>query len=605
MPMSNQPVFRLNAFAGVFSSLLKKGFRFLSSVKLAIPVLLALIGILAAGTIIESLHGAEAGKILVYDTWWFTLVLILLGTNVFCATLTRLPWQKKHTGFVLTHFGMLLILAGSFVTRHVMIDSQMALEEGESGSVVALPNLLVQMLTLGGAESLYEVPRKALPWQGREALKPQGGASEPFEVSLRSFYPKARSEELTVGAETGPAALKFSLHNLFVNETQWLTEAPSPGSVLRLGPLTVVFAEKLLAENTAPPPPRGYLELHLPGGGTAELPVPQGEFPQTDPIEGTPYKVTFLQFLKDARVEGLTLKDLGAEAPEENPAAWGNPALRVQVEGPELSETHTVFSNFPDFPTIHGRQPGPSDLRAAYQLPQAARGGEGKILRFVKNPEGGLFYQLKDGLRVKTAKLAPGENVNTGWMDLVFRVEKYLPHSKRERRIEAQSNLSLAEDVSAAIEVEITDASGAKRFWLRQGIYEIVNIGGQHYHAVLGQKVHPLGFSIELKDFRIEHNPGTSQPASFSSDVVLHDPERGIEREVTISMNEPLEHRGYKIYQSAYKIVEGQPEISVFSVARDPGIPLKYGGSLVMIAGIVTMFSMRRFRAARLEPPKV
>ena len=62
-------------------------------------------------------------------------------------------------------------------------------------------------------------------------------------------------------------------------------------------------------------------------------------------------------------------------------------------------------------------------------------------------------------------------------------------------------------------------------------------------------------------------------------------------------MNEPLEYRGFKIYQSGYQMPEepGQPEVSIFSVGQDPGVPFQYAGTIIMVGGVITMFFTRKF----------
>ncbi|MCA9797400.1 MAG: cytochrome c biogenesis protein ResB, partial [Candidatus Eremiobacteraeota bacterium] len=43
-------------------------------------------------------------------------------------------------------------------------------------------------------------------------------------------------------------------------------------------------------------------------------------------------------------------------------------------------------------------------------------------------------------------------------------------------------------------------------------------------------------------------------------------------------------------FQASYSEVDGQATVSVLSVAKDPGISLKYLGSIVMCLGMVFMF---------------
>ncbi len=66
-----------------------------------------------------------------------------------------------------------------------------------------------------------------------------------------------------------------------------------------------------------------------------------------------------------------------------------------------------------------------------------------------------------------------------------------------------------------------------------------------------GYLVQPLPFSIEVRDFRIEHY-SSGQPKSFASDLVIHDPDRGEPLEATIAVNHPLIYKGYAIYQASF-----------------------------------------------------
>jgi cytochrome c biogenesis protein ResB len=110
-------------------------FKFLSSIKLALPLILVILVLLAAGTVVESRYSAAEAQRLVYGAWWFSLVLFLLGLNVFCSAISRFPWKKHQTGFVVTHLGTLVILAGSFITQQYGLEGQVALIEGEEAHV--------------------------------------------------------------------------------------------------------------------------------------------------------------------------------------------------------------------------------------------------------------------------------------------------------------------------------------------------------------------------------------------------------------------------------------------------------------------------------------
>ncbi|MFW5426433.1 MAG: cytochrome c biogenesis protein ResB [Methylophagaceae bacterium] len=66
-----------------------------------------------------------------------------------------------------------------------------------------------------------------------------------------------------------------------------------------------------------------------------------------------------------------------------------------------------------------------------------------------------------------------------------------------------------------------------------------------------GYLVQNLPFRIAVKDFRIEHY-ATGQPKSFETDLVLYDEDLAEPIETTISVNHPLFHKGYAIYQASF-----------------------------------------------------
>jgi len=65
-----------------------------------------------------------------------------------------------------------------------------------------------------------------------------------------------------------------------------------------------------------------------------------------------------------------------------------------------------------------------------------------------------------------------------------------------------------------------------------------------------GYLVQELPFSVELKNFRVEHYD-SGQPKSFESDLIIHD-EGKPSFAATISVNHPLIYRGYAIYQASF-----------------------------------------------------
>jgi len=105
--------------------------RALASLKLTIALLIIIALVLSFGTILESLHGAEAARAVYYAPWFFALQG-LFALNILAALWERWPRNRWRIGFVITHASMLLILAGSLATAMYSIEGRLPLWEGES-----------------------------------------------------------------------------------------------------------------------------------------------------------------------------------------------------------------------------------------------------------------------------------------------------------------------------------------------------------------------------------------------------------------------------------------------------------------------------------------
>src|SRR5262245_40231135 len=106
-------------------------YRFLASLRLAVFSLGALAATLAYATFFESWYGGGAVQEWIYRSPWFAILLAFLGMNILCAALIRYPWKKRQTGFVITHVGLLILLAGSFYSVRTADEGQVGMLEGD------------------------------------------------------------------------------------------------------------------------------------------------------------------------------------------------------------------------------------------------------------------------------------------------------------------------------------------------------------------------------------------------------------------------------------------------------------------------------------------
>ena len=95
-------------------------------------LVIILIAVLAAGTVVEKLHGSEFALTHVYGTWWFVgLWALVAGLMVYMAVKCRM-W--KRMAVCALHLAILLILLGALLTKVTGQHGKMQLEPNRPNS---------------------------------------------------------------------------------------------------------------------------------------------------------------------------------------------------------------------------------------------------------------------------------------------------------------------------------------------------------------------------------------------------------------------------------------------------------------------------------------
>ena len=105
-----------------------------------------------------------------------------------------------------------------------------------------------------------------------------------------------------------------------------------------------------------------------------------------------------------------------------------------------------------------------------------------------------------------------------------------------------------------------------------------------------------LSYSLTLKRFSHDEYAGTGIPKNFSSLVQLSNPARGEERDVLISMNQPLRYQGKAFYQASFG---RNDKLSVLQVVDNPGWLLPYISCGLVGAGLMIHFLFALFRSLK------
>ncbi len=575
-----------------------------------------LISVLVAALLYEGDHGTAAVRKVVYGAWWFDLVLGLLALNIFSAAAVRYPWQKRLTGFVITHAGLLVLLAGSFVTRHFGVEGRVRLPEGAATAQMFIPEEFRISVALPTGERHVLREEEAVARAGKGALAV--GASG-FALAVEEHLAGSREEERFSEdpAGQGPPALRLLLRApMFGARDLWLLPTVPGRGEVPLGPLTVWSAylrtpEEVEAFRRDEAPSgaagaSGFASVRLPGGDVRRVRVSDSLGKPQDLADGA--SLTIERVYGSARVvetpdgAGKTRMAL-AEAP------GGLPAIEATIAFPGGSEAHVGYPDIPEvgeMPSLrgHGERKG-RGYRVRYEPPRGRPAGN--VLAVALAEGGEVLYRIEDskGRADRLVRPFPSkEEVTTPWPGMTAELKAVLRSARRDAPA-----LILDEGPEGhgfpAFRLRLTGPDYDATGWVRFGEPAVLHPRGGHAEghaqATYEFERRPLGFGVRLLDFRKVDYPGTDSPASFESDVAVDDAVSGRAFRQTIRMNEPLRHGGFSFYQSSYETHPDGTEVSIFQVGRDPGFPLVAAGSVLIVFGIFTMFYLvPYFRAAVL-----
>jgi hypothetical protein len=456
---------------------------------MAVLILLALGIITAWGTIVEARFDATTAQKLVYHSSWMYGIMGLLCVNLTAVMVDRWPWQQKHTGFILAHIGIIILIFGSVVTRYFGIDGSLSFMIGDSSRYVVVPETDITVYSSIDGSSYTRLFNREVDFL-TDPPSDRNKLSIPLpdaDLEIYDYMPYAlREQKIVAGdpASDGPG-VRFQLQNANVNMTEWLLQTGQTREAVKdLGPAQVILTRGDYQANG-----RNAIVLKaLPDGETLEYAIYSRPKPETAP----------------------------------------SPAPR--------------------------------------------RG---------------------------TAKA--GDVIETGWMGLVMRVLKYMPGAKEEMLFHKHERPTPM--TTQAVKVRFNgidrwvELNSPMKLFTANGVY-ILTYANRRID--LSKILDDPEFQLTLKKFEVGRYQGTMRAASYQSLVTV--PGRG---DVLISMNQPLDYKGFTFYQASFQEGPNGPEASILSVNRDPGRWIKYLGSLLIVLGTIHMFYFKKIAAKKMSAKAV
>ncbi|MEZ4388121.1 MAG: cytochrome c biogenesis protein CcsA [Candidatus Krumholzibacteriia bacterium] len=550
-------------------------FRALSDLRLSAVLLLVLGVASGVGTFIESHYsgianneiGRAAAYDIIYDSLWFNALLVLLFVNLSLNLVRRWSRGRPSLGFLLVHIGMLVILLGAGITRWFGFEGYLHIREGEANNLVASAKSYA-IVTEGQASG--HVPVRLYdngPQHLEKSVSLPGGA---VKLGVEEFW--TRFERRLVPGPGGEPVVTFGT----IGEGGMNSRSFSPGDRDQLAGVTVTFHRQGLPSAGDPTDRYGAVRVRA-GGEVCRL----GVRPQPGPL-GSCNGWTFAieEFQSDFRV--------GGESDPEGPML--NPMVKLLVTSPAGKTAEKIlFALHPDFGMVHEE----ADLLAQLDL--------------VYEVSSGVDLAVQDGAIVMRAPfdVTVGDMGGGGESRRVPAGEVVPLESQRMysgagafRVVTSQVELSMVERPSlsnnpgAPPAARLSVASGDQRaeaICLKDGPPQTVQLGDRTLSLEYGSIMRALPYELFLEDFVLETYPGSDNPASYESHVMLNDPEHGITGQpVRIWMNHPLNHRGSKHFQSSY---DRDRRGTVLSVNKDPGKMPTYLGYIILSVGFAVIMA--------------
>lgn len=119
----------------------KKLFHFLGSIPFALMLIAAAAAIALVGTILESKTDSHAfACYYTYENIIFIALLYGFFLNILISALRRFPFKLKHIPFLITHCGLLMVIAGQLVKKQYGTQGVLSIVEGGASDEILMPH---------------------------------------------------------------------------------------------------------------------------------------------------------------------------------------------------------------------------------------------------------------------------------------------------------------------------------------------------------------------------------------------------------------------------------------------------------------------------------
>ncbi len=555
----------------------------LGSLKLAL-ILLATIAIACAvATFTESGFSTKIAQAYIYKAPWFIVWLFVLCVNLFAVTLTRWPWERRHLGFIITHYGIITLLFGAVVGLQTGFEGNVTLrKESPPVTRVTTSRSIIQL----------ESPADTYLY-----LKPFDADIARPSASSPDIFPVPGTDLKIVADDYAPSLVREPV--LVPSDRP----GSAPGVILRL-------SSKMASQDLEVP-------LHLPSKaahdffGMANIRLEKAMPPgaQAAPSET---RMVFAKFapVSDGKAQTsavtLRLSEDGKKVSIFDKDGYGAAYAREDIMNKPVTEagaTVIVEEYWPDFVMENGRPStksqmpnNPALLARISEIPKTT---DAKPLLEVVAGESSVSYRLsRSGASYASGEAKVGERFLLGWADWQAEVAAASPLALMEEEIKPGE--AATEQATPGFRARLEGPGGVRgpNRWVESGEITSLTDGKNVVKIGYGLETRPLPFTIRLVRFDVPRDEGTDTPSNFLATVEFRDTKTGETKTGVAQMNQPASFPGtlwanltginYKFSQAEWNPRDLTQ--TTLQVLYDPGWMLKWIGSLAICLGIAIQF---------------
>jgi cytochrome c-type biogenesis protein CcsB len=425
-------------------------------------------------TFIENDFGRSSAKALIYNSWWFETILLLLVYNLINNIIKYKLFRLEKIAAFTFHSAFIIILLGAGITRYISFEGMMHIREGEQTNQFISDDTFLQI----------HINDKKHQLNHDKKLYLSGISNNNFSIKLG-----------------------FKDHDIHISAVDFLPNAKDSLFVNVSGGIKML--------HIVVPGDNGMQSEYL---ANQEQRVIKGEvFTFNNPIDGA-----------------INLKS----TPN---AIVCNSPYDVAAMSMDTRETaqYDALANF-------------------------------NLNRRTLHTANGLNFVLKEILEnAKMQTISTSNVMNDGAED------------------------ALIVKVTANGHDKMVTLLGGKGF---QGGDQVFSMDSLNFKLSYGSKYYTIPFMVKLRDFQLERYAGSMSPSSYAAEVSIID--NDIETPHRIFMNNVLQYKGYRLFQSSY---DKDEKGTILSVNHDWwGTLITYIGYALMALGMSLVFLTKGSRFNKL-----